>query len=69
MLAVFSFRAYKVARVDTFGSANQRGDNIGRETFTVRDNSVLCLLAQVVNQENTKINGTQLFQQCIHLIK
>ena len=69
MLVVLLHGLDKLARIHPLGSLNQGGDNERTETLTVAHDGMLCLLAEVMDEEHTKVDAAQLLQQCVHLIK
>ena len=60
ILSVFLLRAYKVAGIHAPGTTDERRHDVGRETFTIRHDGILRLCAEVVDEEDTEVDGTQL---------
>ena len=69
MLSIFLFCADEVATVHALGTTNECCHNIRTQALAIGHNGIQRLLAQVVNEEDTEIDRTQLFQQCVHLVK
>ena len=69
MFAFLVSRADEVTAVHAHAILNHGGDNMRRQALTIRNNGVLCLLAQVVNQEYTIIDAPQLVEELINVVE
>ena len=69
MLALLLFRADKVTAVHTNTVLHHGSHDMRAETFTIRDDGVLGLLRQVVNQVHTIVDALQLVEEAVYIIK
>ena len=59
----------EVTWVKPLGATNQCGNNLRAESFSIAHDSILSLLAEVVNQIHTEVDALQLFEEGINWFK
>ena len=69
MLPQFTFCLNKFTRVIPFCAFYQRSHYARAQSFSIADNGILSLLAEVAYEEYAKIDASQLFEQSIHRVE
>ena len=64
-LAIEAGSLDEVTGVKPLGATNQCGNNLRAESFSIAHDSILGLLAEVVNQIHTEVDALQLFEEGI----
>jgi hypothetical protein len=69
MLALLVLRADEVAGIHAHTVLNHGSHYMRRQTLTIRDDSVLRLLTQVVNQKHTIVDAPQLVEELVYTVE
>ena len=69
VLALLVLRTDKVACIHAHAVLDHRSHDVRAQALTIRDDGVLRLLAQVVNEEHTVVDAPQLIEELIHTVE
>ena len=62
-------RLDEVARVEPFGTTDERGYNVGTQPLAIGDDGILRLVTKIMDKENTVEKGLKLLKKRVYLVE